>query len=70
MDYAARKAWAFDPIYRKYIDPKYLGGDVEGGYDGRLKLFSEREVEESKEVKLGGRDPEDARVLGAGVFGG
>lgn len=63
MDYAARKAWAFDSIYRKYIDPKYLRGNVEGGYDGRLKLlyerekaqmerFVERKVEESKEVKL------------------
>ncbi|ROW13110.1 hypothetical protein VPNG_05938 [Cytospora leucostoma] len=74
VNYAARKAWAFDPIYWKYIDPKYFGENVEGGYEGRLKLLSEREkeqmelfverkVEESKEVKLVEWDPEDARVL-------
>ncbi|ROV98280.1 hypothetical protein VSDG_04426 [Cytospora chrysosperma] len=74
VNYAARKAWAFDPIYWKYIDPKYFGENREGGYEGRLGLFSdsekeqmelfvERKVEESKRIKLVEWKPEDAELL-------
>ncbi|ROW12776.1 hypothetical protein VMCG_00412 [Cytospora schulzeri] len=74
VNYAARKAWAFDPIYWKYIDPKYFGENRKGGYEGRLGLFSdsekeqmelfvERKVEESKKIRLVEWKPEDARML-------
>lgn len=74
VNYAARKAWAFDPIYWKYIDPKYFGENREGGYEERLDLFSdsekeqmerlvERKVDESKKIKLVEWQPEDAKLL-------
>ncbi|KUI56245.1 Altered inheritance of mitochondria protein 9, mitochondrial [Cytospora mali] len=74
VNYAARKAWAFDSIYWKYIDPMYFGENREGGYEGRLGLFSEsekeqmerfidRKVEELKDVRLVKWEPEDAKML-------
>lgn len=74
VNYAARKAWAFDPIYWKYIDPKYFGENREGGYEGRLgllsehekeqmELFVERKVEESGGFSMVEWEPEDARLL-------
>ncbi|KAG8156759.1 hypothetical protein KVR01_013364 [Diaporthe batatas] len=41
LNYAARNSWAFDPIFWKYIDQRFFGQNVRGGFEDRLQLFSE-----------------------------
>ncbi|KAJ0116685.1 phosphotransferase [Diaporthe amygdali] len=50
VDYCARRGYAFDPIYWKYIDKKFFGKNKKTGlllknhgYKGRLHLLSEKE---------------------------
>lgn len=77
LDYAARKSWAFDTIYWKYLDERFFGErerDIpkEDMWRARVHLLSEEEraameplvqtkMEESKERVLVEWDPAEAR---------
>ncbi|KAK4152851.1 hypothetical protein C8A00DRAFT_15888 [Chaetomidium leptoderma] len=71
-NYAARKCYGFEPVFWEFLDGRFFGENVEGGYEGRMhllsekvkrrvELFVERKVEESREQKLVDWDPEEAR---------
>lgn len=76
LNYAARKSWAFDTIFWKYLDKKFFG-DRENvakddlwktrvhllGEDERkaMEPFVERKMEESKERVLVNWDPAEAK---------
>jgi hypothetical protein len=67
LNYAARKSWAFDFIWWKFLDESYFGSNENQDYQARLELLSEsqkevmetfvtRKMEESRNpeiVKLG-----------------
>lgn len=77
LDYAARKSWAFDTVYWKYLDERFfglVGEDVSIGerWRTRVSLLSPEEqaametmvqikVEESKERILVEYDPQEAK---------
>lgn len=77
LDYAARKSWAFDTIYWKFLDEKFFGEREKGIpskdlWRARVHLLSEDEraameplvqtkIEESKERVLVDWDAEEAR---------
>ncbi|KAH6717481.1 hypothetical protein BKA61DRAFT_642544 [Leptodontidium sp. MPI-SDFR-AT-0119] len=77
LNYAARKSWAFDTIYWKYLDERFFaarGGDIssEKRWKPRVHLLSEEEraamesfvhekMEEAKERILVEWDPVEAR---------
>jgi hypothetical protein len=78
-NYAARKCYGFDPVFWKFLDERFFGGNVEGGDEGRkhllpeavkrrMELFVERMVEESKEEKIRNWDPEKARSYLADIL--
>lgn len=48
INYAARKSWAFDPLFWKYIDQRFFGENSRGGFEDRLQLFSPVEREKMK----------------------
>lgn len=78
LSYAARKSWAFDAVYWKYLDERFFGKRESGiaGQDlwrTRLHLltdeeraamepFVRRKMTEAKERKLVDWDPEEARA--------
>ena len=41
LDYAARKSWAFDFIWWKFLDNRYYGPNENQDYQARLELLSE-----------------------------
>ncbi|KAM7184499.1 hypothetical protein V8F33_012960 [Rhypophila sp. PSN 637] len=49
LNYAARKSWAFDFIWWKFLDESYFGSNENQDYQARLELLSEsqREVMEA-----------------------
>lgn len=77
MTYAARKSWAFDAVYWKYLDEKFFGRrddrvEKNEHWKTRVNLLSKgaidamepfvaRKMEEMKERKLVEWDPEAAR---------
>jgi hypothetical protein len=78
-NYAARKCFGFEPVFWEFLDEWFFGANVEGGYEGRMKLLSEkvkkrmewfveRKVEESKEEKIVDWDPEEARAYLAEIL--
>ena len=71
-NYAARRCYGFEPVFWEFLDERFFGENVEGGYEGRmhllsgdvkrrLALFVEKKVEESKEPKIVDWDPNEAR---------
>ena len=44
--YAARKTWAFDGIYWKFLDEGFFGTNEGGGYKPRLGPLSRSQVED------------------------
>ncbi|KAL3424202.1 phosphotransferase [Phlyctema vagabunda] len=86
LTYAARKSWAFDALYWKFLDERFFGTRRNGVardelWKTRLHLLSEkdqigmesfveRKMEEIKERKLVEWEPEDARRRLAEVLGG
>lgn len=44
LTYAARRSWAFDAIYWKFLDEKYFGENKSGHFEERLNLLSPRQV--------------------------
>ncbi|KAK3295806.1 uncharacterized protein B0H64DRAFT_155323 [Chaetomium fimeti] len=78
-NYAARRCYGFEPTFWEFVDKRFFGPNVEGGYEGRMNLLSEkvkrrmesfvdRKVEESKEKKLVDWDPEEARAYLAEIL--
>lgn len=78
-NYAARKCYGFEPAFWEFLDERFFGANVEGGYEGRMNLLSakvkkrmewfvERKVEESKEQKIVDWDPEEARAYLAEIL--
>ncbi|KAH6636409.1 kinase-like domain-containing protein, partial [Chaetomium tenue] len=78
-NYAARKCFGFEPVFWEFLDERFFGANVEGGYEGRMNLLSakakkrmewfvERKVEESKERKIVDWDPEEARAYLAEIL--
>ncbi|KAG4443929.1 hypothetical protein IFR05_000569 [Cadophora sp. M221] len=59
LTYAARKSWAFDTVFWKYLDERFFG-QREGARNG-MEPFVERKIEEMKERKLAEWNPEAAR---------
>lgn len=49
LNYAARSSWAFDPLFWKYIDQRFFGQNIRGGFEDRLHLFSDSERENMEE---------------------
>jgi hypothetical protein len=71
-NYAARRCYGFEPVFWEFLDERLFGMNVEGGYEGRMhllsdkvrrrvELFVERKVEESKEKKIVDWDPDEAK---------
>ncbi|KAH6849858.1 hypothetical protein B0I37DRAFT_427660 [Chaetomium sp. MPI-CAGE-AT-0009] len=78
-NYAARKFYGFEPAFWEFLDERFFGANVEGGYEGRMNLLSEkakrrmdwfveRKLEESKEEKIVDWDPEEARACLAEIL--
>lgn len=77
MTYAARKSWAFDTVFWKYLDERFFGRRenhaeknelwktrvhlLGEGTRDAMELFVEWKVEEMKERKLVEWDPEAAK---------
>lgn len=49
INYAARNSWAFDPLFWKYIDQRFFGQNIHGGFEDRLHLFSGSEREKMED---------------------
>lgn len=45
VTYAARRTWAFDGIYWKFLDEKFFGKNESGNFMERLKLLPPEQVE-------------------------
>lgn len=45
INYAARNSWAFDCIYWKFLDRKFLGHNEDGDHQARLGMLTEAEAE-------------------------
>jgi hypothetical protein len=45
VTYSARRTWAFDGIYWKFLDEKFFGRNEGGDYLARLKLLPPEQVE-------------------------
>ncbi|OTB09419.1 hypothetical protein M426DRAFT_6691 [Hypoxylon sp. CI-4A] len=45
VNYAARNSWAFDFIYWRYLEEKYIGPNEQSDYHARLELLTEQELE-------------------------
>jgi hypothetical protein len=78
-NYAARRTYGFEPVFWEFLDERWFGGNVEGGYEGRLNLLSEkvknrmesfveRKVAESKDRKIVEWEPEKARAYLAEIL--
>ncbi|TVY85776.1 hypothetical protein LAWI1_G008851 [Lachnellula willkommii] len=77
LTYAARKSWAFDTIFWKYLDERFFGPREDGveknelwkirahllseGARNAMEPFVERKVEEMKDRRLVEWDPEAAK---------
>ena len=42
INYAARQTYGFEPVFWGFLDERWFGRNVEGGYEGRLNLLSEK----------------------------
>ncbi len=71
-NYAARNRDGFDPVFWEFLDERFFGENVEGGYEGRMHLLSEkvkwrmerfveRKMEETKESKIVEWDADEAK---------
>ncbi len=80
VDYAARRCYGFEPVFWEFLDERFFGENVEGGYEGRMhllsgdvkrrmELFVERKVEESKESRIVDWDPDEAKSYLAEILG-
>lgn len=78
-NYAARRCYGFDPVFWEFLDERFFGDNVQGGYEGRIHLLSEkardrmewlveRKVEENKEQKIVDWDPEEAKAYLAQIL--
>jgi hypothetical protein len=78
-NYAARKCYGFDPVFWEFLDERFFGENVEGGYEGRMHLLPEkvkrrmelvveRKVEERKEEKIVDWELEEARSYLADIL--
>lgn len=45
MTYAARRTWAFDAIYWRFLDEKFFGKNESGDCMERLKLLPQEQVD-------------------------
>ncbi|TVY31983.1 hypothetical protein LOCC1_G008557 [Lachnellula occidentalis] len=77
LSYAARKSWAFDTVFWKYLDERFFGPRADfvekielwktrvhllsEGARNAMEIFVERKVEEMKERKVVEWDPEAAK---------
>jgi hypothetical protein len=84
LTYAARKSWAFDTVFWKYLDERFFGQRedcveknelwktrlhlLNEGVRDAMEPFVERKVEEMKERKLVEWDPEAAKSYLAEVL--
>ncbi|SPQ23206.1 52151c35-bda9-4ffa-8e26-67eb9443bfa5 [Thermothielavioides terrestris] len=77
--YAARRCYAFEPVFWEFLDERFFGENVEGGYEGRMHLLSEkakrrmellveRKLEERKEKKIVDWDPDEAKAYLAEIL--
>ncbi|KAK7433169.1 hypothetical protein QQZ08_000100 [Neonectria magnoliae] len=48
--YVARRTWAFDGIFWKYLDEKFFGKNESSDFKERLKLLSLEQVDAMKEL--------------------
>ncbi|AEO64049.1 uncharacterized protein THITE_2012285, partial [Thermothielavioides terrestris NRRL 8126] len=77
--YAARRCYAFEPVFWEFLDERFFGENVEGGYEGRMHLLSEkakrrmellveRKLGERKEKKIVDWDPDEAKAYLAEIL--
>ncbi|KAH9217906.1 hypothetical protein DL95DRAFT_423724 [Leptodontidium sp. 2 PMI_412] len=60
LNYAARKSWAFDSIYWKYLDERFFVSLLTSKERKAMKLFVERKMVESKDRILYNWDAKEA----------
>ncbi|KAI1096437.1 phosphotransferase family protein [Rostrohypoxylon terebratum] len=74
VSYAARKSWAFDFVWWKFLDEKYFGPNEDQDYKARLELLSQpqrdaidsfvarkmEELEDGEKVNFGDEDSPDS----------
>ncbi|KAH7308945.1 hypothetical protein B0I35DRAFT_453545 [Stachybotrys elegans] len=64
VDYAARRSWAFDGIYWRFLDEKFFGKNESGDFKERLKLLSPEQIEAMEElVKRKLREKEESCIV-------
>ncbi|KAK3900869.1 kinase-like domain-containing protein [Staphylotrichum tortipilum] len=78
-NYAARKCYGFEPVFWEFLDERFFGENVQGGYEGRMHLLSEkakrrmevfveRKVEEMNDEKIVDWDAGEARSYLTEIF--
>ncbi|KAG7290702.1 hypothetical protein NEMBOFW57_000705 [Staphylotrichum longicolle] len=71
--------YGFDPVFWEFLDERFFGDNVQGGYEGRIHLLSEkardrmewlveRKVEENKEQIIVDWNPEEAKAYLAQIL--
>ena len=83
LNYAAKKSWAFDSIFWKFLDERFFGARSETAKDDlwktrihmlskeerdAMEVFVERKMEESKERIVVDWEPQDAQIRLAEVM--
>ena len=79
VDYAARGCYGFEPVFWEFLDKRWFGKNVDGGYEGRMhllsekvkgrmELFVERKRDESDNYRIVDWDPEEARAYLAEIL--
>lgn len=79
LNYAARKSWAFDFVWWKYLDERYFGPNEDKDYHARVKelsnvqretmvLFVARKMMESRDPKIVEWEVAEAKILVAKVL--
>jgi|SRR3569833_447805 len=63
LTYVARKSWAFDGIYRKFLDEKCFGKSESGNFMERLKLLPPEQVDALEEFVQRKLKEKDDRTL-------
>ncbi|KAK3900870.1 kinase-like domain-containing protein [Staphylotrichum tortipilum] len=78
-NYAARRCYGFEPVFWEFLDEPFFGRNVEGGYEGRMHLLSEKvkrrmerfvekKLDENKESKIVDWDAGEARFYLAEIL--
>lgn len=63
LTYAARRTWAFDAIYWRFLDEKYFGRNTDGDLAKRLALLPTAQVKAMEEFVARKLEEKESKIL-------